>query len=53
VLLLGLYFLGRLVVLTAVVNATLWERRTSSAIAGGPHAGDEKGDDGHQVELAQ
>jgi membrane protein len=30
VLLLGLYFLGRLVVFAAVVNATLWERRTAA-----------------------
>ena len=29
VLLLGLYFLGRLVVFAAVVNATLWERRAA------------------------
>ena len=29
-LLLGLFFLGRLVVATAVVNATLWERRHRS-----------------------
>jgi len=28
VLLLGLYFLGRLMVFSAVLNATLWERRT-------------------------
>src|SRR5262249_8674373 len=28
VLLLGLYFVGRLMVFCAVLNATLWERRT-------------------------
>ena len=31
-ILLGLYFITRLVVATAVVNATLWERRNSSAL---------------------
>jgi len=31
-ILLGLYFITRLVVATAVVNATLWERRNSSAV---------------------
>ena len=29
VLLLALYFLGRIVVFAAVVNATLWERRSA------------------------
>jgi hypothetical protein len=31
-ILLGLYFITRLVVATAVVNATLWERRNSSVV---------------------
>jgi uncharacterized BrkB/YihY/UPF0761 family membrane protein len=53
VLLLGLYFLGRLVVYCAVVNATLWERGSLARFTGGPHAGDEQRDDGDQVELAE
>jgi uncharacterized BrkB/YihY/UPF0761 family membrane protein len=38
VLLLGLYFLGRLAVYCAVVNATLWERRTRTGHAGAQSA---------------
>ena len=54
VLLLGLYFLGRLIVFCAVVNATLWERRTSGVeVAHGPHPSDEQRHDGDQVELAK
>jgi uncharacterized BrkB/YihY/UPF0761 family membrane protein len=48
VILLGLYFVGRLVVFAAAVNATLWERRTASgkdvSVAGdtsGSHPSDE------------
>jgi uncharacterized BrkB/YihY/UPF0761 family membrane protein len=61
VLLLALYFLGRLIVFSAVLNATLWERGTtrfgaargSVAGAGGPHSGDEQRNDRDEVELAQ
>lgn len=62
VLLLGLYFLGRLVVFSAVVNATLWERGTtrsgpaagnSLAASRRSNAGDEQGHDRNQVELAE
>jgi uncharacterized BrkB/YihY/UPF0761 family membrane protein len=53
VLLLALYFLGRLVVYAAVVNAVLLERGSLARLTGRSHAGDEQGDDGHQVELAQ
>jgi uncharacterized BrkB/YihY/UPF0761 family membrane protein len=53
VLLLGLYYVGRLVVFAAVVNATLWDRRMSVVPgAGGADTGDEQRHDGNQVELA-
>jgi uncharacterized BrkB/YihY/UPF0761 family membrane protein len=43
VLLLGLYYLGRLVVFSAAVNATLWERR-QARLSTSPVAGDAPGD---------
>ncbi len=53
VLLFGLYFLGRLVVYCAVINATLWERGSLARFTGRPHARDEQRDDGDQVQLAE
>ncbi len=41
-LLLGLYFLGRLLVVSAAVNATLWERRQDDRPEGPPQEGTER-----------